>query len=208
MELLYESQVEVLEAMGLDSVWGSRDWIGGFHSLDLHALSLAVLYAQDGQVIWNSKVSGDPFMRDFKRYCKELMVEYPAVNRVPVREVHPSYFTYKPPLDYLVDRILYFFRHYLPEEGRPDSIECRYKSNDIVFVSCRYSTQDVPLVSISKRIAFDHGARLKAELARYLFKICEALVEHRLGIFKLGNRHYFYSAMRYVDELFSLEIDV
>lgn len=196
---LYDSQLEVLEAMGMDTIWGARDWIAGFHRDDLHALSLALLHAQSSPVIWQSRVAGDPFERDFVKCCAELLIDPHTRGNVAPFEVHPSYFTYRPGQDYLTEKILYFFKEYLTGPERLSGLTVTHGHRERRFV-LRDASKEACLCSIPDFHEFENSTRIKAELLRYIYQICEAR-EH----YSFGRRNAIYEAMKYVDALFGSE---
>ena len=196
---LYDNQIEVLEAMGVETSWGGRDWIDGFHREDLHALSMAILHAQSSRVVWQSRVAGDPFKRDFMRYCKDLLVEPVTSLRRPSTQVHPSYFTYRPGLDYLTERVLHFFKEHLEEAARIPSLIAKISVGDQCFFM-KDSDKHVCLCRIPTTYDYEDATRIKAELLRTIYKINDERADYHRG-----RRQLYYEAMKYVDALFGSE---
>lgn len=196
---LYDNQIEILEAMEVETSWGSRDWIDGFHRDDLHALSLALLHAQSSPVVWESKVAGDPFRQDFMRLCKDLLIKPPANTRGSAKEVHPSYLTYRPGVDYLTEKVLHFFTTHLEDRARLPSLHTRQNERKRYFWMKDHTSKLVKLCDISLMNEYENGTRLKAELLYHLYKVCDARNDYA------GKRQLYYEAMKYVDALFGSE---
>lgn len=197
--MLYEDSVEVLEALGFEAALGHQEWLEGYHVDDLLALADALFWAQHCPVRWKPQVVGDPFRALFEREAAALMIR--TVTRGTPRVVTPSYFTWKPPTDYIQHKFIEFFWEALPEPYRVYKLHAKRHGSEFVF---SIEDEGTLLYKMPAWSGCDDATRVKAELTRALITACSRIVDMRYVMespSKVNTRDYFYYAMLFVDRI-------
>ncbi len=199
----YEHIIDVIEALGFESAWGGRDWVGDYHREDLYALAQALHLSQIGQVSWRSKVARDPFRQDYEQRLEELMIT--PKNRGSLYQVAPSYYTYRPSPQYLLDATLRFYQEYLPDAYALPQITYERTDREFSIVSPSEWSDGVLLATLNTRHEYENGPGMRAALTRLLCQVNESLISN-YGLGARGRkRDYFTYAMAYIDELWGVK---
>lgn len=205
--LHYEDPIDVLEALGYDPAFGSREWVDSYHVDDLTALSQALFYSQICEVRWDrTVVNGDPFGKKLVELRKELMIDGVAPNRSAItpREVTPSYYTWRPGGDYIVYKICEFFTK--PRMEGMTAVTIYVEPAESNYVSIQAGTSRNPnyreeLVKISRSHDYLSSAQLKGDLMRYLLRALETAETQRVCGYSIGYRPLFAVAVQFVDAI-------
>ena len=208
--IMYDDISTILEAMEIDPALGGVDWVAGYHVRDAMALAEAAFWSQVHVPSWKSQVYGDPFARELERWQDELMIEPAKSSRS--RLVEPSYFTWRPGIEYIVETICAFFNSLgdgCKVEWRKVKSSYGWSANAtsyrvlLVESSSRRGEKPARLLEIPGYHSYSDHAQLKAELMRYLFVGLERAIEKRWIWFR-SDRKPFFDAMRFVDDLWGV----
>ena len=203
----YEDPIDVLEALGYDPAFGSREWIDSYHVDDLRALSQALFYSQMCEVRWDrTVVNGDPFGRALRDLGDELMIEVKGATVLTPREVSPSFYTWRPGGDYIVYKICEFFGS--PRIDGMDAISLQLDySKDRRYVSILagrsvygpQGTNRKTLVKIPLFHEYLSSAQLKGDLMRYMFEALAEAERDRVCGYSIGYRPLYATAVQFID---------
>ena len=205
--LHYEDPIDVLEALGYDPAFGSREWVDSYHVDDLTALSEALFYSQTGEVRWDrTAVNGDPFGKKFEELGKELMIDIAAASRsiIAPREVSPSYYTWRPGADYLVYKICEFFSKPRIEGMVASTLHVEHVEGNYIKISASSSynsSQREELVELSRSHDYLSSAQLKGDLMRYMFRALENAERQRTCGYSIGYRPLYAVAVQFIDAI-------
>lgn len=202
--MLYEDPIEIIEALGLNPVFGRREWFDGMHVGDLRALVDALYLAQSRRVRWDrNKIHGDPFNVDFQRSARELMIDVSSSG--PYVEVAPSFYTYRARTDYLVELLVRFYTDELPPDARPKNVSVERADRVSVIVS-HDSVSRCVLNEIPEWYEYKSAQHLKGELLRFLFEASELVFSRSTNRYKVKPRDYAFRAVCFADELWGASV--
>lgn len=198
--MTYNDPLEIIEAFGYDPAFGQREWIDGHHIADLRALAQALYFAQRGPVSWGERSThGDLFGADFERLRRELMIEHRHV--MPCRAVEPSFFSWRPPCEYILHKIISFLTQDLPSQFSSAPLKVTYDERGRhAILKEDDDLRDFEVLKLPLYLEFLSAEQIKGDLMRFLLMAVARAEEGRLCGFD-GYRALFSHAVHYVDVL-------
>lgn len=206
----YESEVEVLEALGFDPAFGRREWIEGFHVQDLLALARGVYAAQRGAVSWREveleeqRIEDMLFLEDLCELASELGIEEVSKHDTGAL-LEPSFLSYGVGIGYVLDKIVAFFEEVALEESQVAMTVTvkRFQDELHVELSAVEGYRRVTLLRVPCRYTYkDHG-EVRFECVRLMQEALSVYTRSYLYEPRGGRsvRRLMWEGARFVEEL-------
>ncbi|MEC9440899.1 MAG: hypothetical protein VYE40_07355 [Myxococcota bacterium] len=199
----YRDPLEVIEALGIDPIFGHREWTDdGLHVSDLSELARGLCLAQHQRVSWDhDAIKGDPFKSYFDAFASELMIE--PIGTGAAFELTPSFRSWKLDASYTAHKIADIVNAVLNMEPPQREAIVRDRSEELGEYHVAISSKT--LARIPSRYVYRSHQQVRGDLMRYIVEAANNFILSSMYSFRGSTRDLHHELINAVDALWGFD---
>lgn len=199
----YRDPLEVIEALGIDPVFGHREWTDdGLHVSDLSELARGLCMAQHQRVSWDhDAIKGDPFKNYFDAFADELMID--PVHTGKALTLAPSFRSWKLDASYTAHKIADIFNAVLRVHAPQREATVKDRSEELgeLHVSISRTT----LARVPSRYVYRSHQQVRGDLMRYIVEAANNFILSSTYSYRGTTRDLHHELINAVDALWGFD---